>query len=265
MRAPRRLDVLERDRLAGVLLADGAADKAVSVEHPDLRQVARVEADRDRLADEAGKGRACVAQALEADAVALHDPGLGMLDQEQVKLLQAIGQARQEGARGPGLARSRAGPRVRAQVVGANHKGADRAVELGQRQPRRAGRPTRDKVPGQLRQELCRDGAEEALDFAPALRASHCRVDQPNTQIGRDLLQMVTGKVRAMIDVEGVGDAADCPSSVRLAPDRLPQRERGVERRGRVQEHHVARHRPQVIVDDRREPRSHGLTLLVQD
>ena len=41
---------------------------------------------RDR-ANEAGKGRACVAQALEADAVALHDPGLDVLNQKQVKLL----------------------------------------------------------------------------------------------------------------------------------------------------------------------------------
>jgi hypothetical protein len=47
-------DVFEADRLAGQLGADGAAHERVVVEHPQLGEVARVVADRDRLADEGG-------------------------------------------------------------------------------------------------------------------------------------------------------------------------------------------------------------------
>jgi len=44
-----------------------------------------------RFADVGGEGRVEVAQALEADAVSVHHPGLGDLDEQQVELLEAVG------------------------------------------------------------------------------------------------------------------------------------------------------------------------------
>ena len=248
-----------------MLLADGAAHEAVAVEDADLREVARVEADRDGLADEARQGGADVAQALEADAVALDHARLGVLDQEEVEFLQALGQARQEAACGPGLARRGARLRVGAGVVGADDEGADHTVELGQRQGWRGRRATADEVAGQLGQQLRRDGAKEPLHLAAPLGPGHGRVDQADAQVGRDLLEVAAGEVGAVVDVEGIGDAAHGPGGVLLAPDRLAQRERSVERRGSAQEDHVARDGPRVVVDDRREPRPRGLASLVQD
>lgn len=45
VRGARRLDVLERDRFAGVLGTDRAAEEPVAVEDADLREVARVVLD----------------------------------------------------------------------------------------------------------------------------------------------------------------------------------------------------------------------------
>ena len=96
MRASCRLDVLERERLAGVLLADRTAQELVAVEHPDFGQVARIVADGDGLADIGGQDRIDVAQSLEMNAVAPHAARLGEHDEQQVEVLQAFGDARQE-------------------------------------------------------------------------------------------------------------------------------------------------------------------------
>ena len=117
MRTPGRLDVLERDRLAGVFLAHRSAQEAVAVEHPHLGQVARVVAQGDGLADVAGERRAGVAQALEADAVAPDHARLGVHDQQQIQILQALGQTRQKAAAPPGVERRVAGLAVRTEVV----------------------------------------------------------------------------------------------------------------------------------------------------
>ncbi len=110
--------------------------KPVAVEQPDLGQVARVVADGDRLADEAGERRGDVAQALEADAVAPHATRLGMQDQQEVEVLEAVGKARQEALATPGVERGLADLAVDADVVGAGDEGADLAVEPRQRQCR---------------------------------------------------------------------------------------------------------------------------------
>jgi hypothetical protein len=100
------------------------------VEDPDLGQVARVVADGDRLADEAGERRGDVAQALEADAVAPHAPRLGVQDQQEVEVLEGVGKARQETPAAPGVERGRADPAVDADVVGAGDERGECAVEL---------------------------------------------------------------------------------------------------------------------------------------
>jgi len=55
--------------------------------------VAGAAADGDGLADVGGESRVEVAQALEADAVAVHHPGYGDLDEQQGQLLEAVGGA----------------------------------------------------------------------------------------------------------------------------------------------------------------------------
>ena len=130
MRAACSLDVLERDRRAGVLLAHRAAQEAVAVKHPDLGQVARVVADSDGLPDIRGQQRVNVAQPLEVDAVALHAARLGEHDQQQVEVLQALGAARQEAAAPPGIERRLAGLAVQPGVVGAGDEGAHGPVQL---------------------------------------------------------------------------------------------------------------------------------------
>src|SRR5437899_7511249 len=55
-----------------------------------------VVADDDRLADKPGQRDVHVAQALEADAVAMHDPGLGHGEEQEVQILQALGHLREE-------------------------------------------------------------------------------------------------------------------------------------------------------------------------
>ncbi len=66
------------------------------MEDPDLAEVAGVVADGDRFADVGGKDRVEVAQALEANAVAVHHPGRGDLDEQQVELLELSGVRRSQ-------------------------------------------------------------------------------------------------------------------------------------------------------------------------
>ncbi len=211
VRAACRLDVLQRHRPAGVLLAHRAAQEPVAVEHSDLGQVARIVADGDGLADVAGERRAGVAQALEVDAVAPNDTQPGVHDQQQIELLQALGQPRQKTVLAPSVERHSAGLAVGAKVVRAGDEGADGPVQLRQRQARRRGRPAADEVPGQLRQQLGGERAEQPLDLAPALRPPDGGVDHPEAERGRNLVEMAAGEVRAVIDVEHVRDAAHWP------------------------------------------------------
>ena len=70
-----------------------------------------------------------------------------MQEEQEVELLEAVGQARQEAARPPGVERRRTGLAC-ACVVGAGDEGTDRAIQLGQRQGRGgAGLPS-TRYPG---------------------------------------------------------------------------------------------------------------------
>ena len=61
------------------------------------------------------------------------------------------------------------------------------------------------------------------------------------------------------------GDAAHRPVRVALAPDRLPQGQRRLDARGRVQAQRIAGHRSAVVVEDDRQPGSRWPTVFVED
>src|SRR3546814_10969671 len=71
------LHVLESDTQAGMVGADGPAQKDVALEYPNLAYVARIVADRHRLADMRGESRVEVPQPLLPDGVAEGDAASG--------------------------------------------------------------------------------------------------------------------------------------------------------------------------------------------
>ena len=73
------------------------------------------------------------------------------------------------------------------------------------------------------------DGAEEPLDLAAPLGPSDGREDEPQVQLDGGAFEVVAGEVGAVIDVQHVGDPAHRPCRVGLSPNRLPQRESGVQ------------------------------------
>ena len=73
--------------------------------------------------------------------------------------------------------------------------------------------------------------------------------------------EVVADEVAAVVDVEHVRQAAHRPRRVGLVPDRLPQRQRSVHRRGRTEKDGVAADRAGAIVNDRRQPRPGGLAV----
>src|SRR3546814_12525677 len=96
------------------------------------------------------------------------------------------------------------------------------------------------KISRQFLQEFGFEGAEQPLELAAPLWTRDGRVDQADTQIGRSLFEMKAGEVRSVIDVQDVGNAAYRPGRIGLAPNRLSQRARRVERGGCAEENHLA-------------------------
>lgn len=115
--APRRLDVLQRHHLAGVLLAHRATEKPIAVKDSDLSKVARVVPDGDGVANVGGERRVAVSQTLKTDAIALHDTRPGVHDEQQVEVFEAVGKARQEAMAAPGVERRLSRLAVNARVM----------------------------------------------------------------------------------------------------------------------------------------------------
>jgi hypothetical protein len=67
------------------------------------------------------------------------------------------------------------------------------------------------------------DRSEEALDLAAALRPADGGVDGSDVQRDGGAFKVVAGEVRAVIDVQDVGQSAHHPGRILFAPDRLPQ------------------------------------------
>ncbi len=74
-------------------------------------------------------------------------------------------------------------------------------------------------------------------------------------QVGGDLGEVVAGEVAAVVGVEHVGDAVHRPPGIGLAPDRLAQRQRQVQRRRCAEEHRVAGDRAGAVVLHDGQPR----------
>lgn len=106
-------------------------------------------------------------------------------------------------------------------VVGADDEGSDRRIQLGKRQAGLGCRSARLKGAGPFGQQLRVDGAEQPFDLAPALGPCNGRVDQLEAQVGCGLVEMEAGEVRAVINVQDVGNAAHGPVRLQLAPDCL--------------------------------------------
>ena len=88
----RRHQVLQADGGGGQLGAGCPAHKEVFVEDPDLGEVPGVVADRDRLAYVGNEADIEVTQALEPDAVGVHEPGTGHGEQQKVEVLYVFGE-----------------------------------------------------------------------------------------------------------------------------------------------------------------------------
>lgn len=65
---------------------------------------------------------------------------------------------------------------------------------------------------------------------APASRLTGDGEDQPDLQVRAYLFQMLRGEVAPIVGVQDIGDATHDPAWVFFPPDRLPQRERCVQR-----------------------------------
>src|SRR3546814_4876390 len=101
-----------------------------------LAYVARIVADRHRLADIGGERRVEVSQPLETDAVAVDDARLGDHDQQRVQFLQRFRHPGQPAIAAPRIDGRYADRPVRADVIGRHDVCADRSVQFGKRQAR---------------------------------------------------------------------------------------------------------------------------------
>ena len=88
----------------------------------------------------------------------------------------------------------------------------------------------RRDVPGQGGQQLGGDRAEQPFDLPPAAGFSGCAVDQLHLEVGAHLGDVGAGEVGAVVAVQHRRHPAHRPGRVGLAPDRLPQRQRGLQR-----------------------------------
>lgn len=183
----------------------------------------------------------------------MHDTRRGDLHQQQIELLEGLGQARQPAVSDPAILWSDTDFGVDAPVIGGDER-PDRLVELTQRQRRRGNRLAAHEAAGQLCQQSGVDAAEEPLDLPASLGPRHGGVHDVELQVGGDLSEVVADEVAAVIDVEDLGNPAHRPRGIGLGPDRLAQRQGCVQRRGRAQVDGVAGHCPRAVVEDHRQP-----------
>lgn len=221
-------DVAEAEADVGVGFVDGDAEECVSVVDADLGDVAGVVADGDGVPDERGEGGREVALTLEVDSVSLHGPMRGRGEQQAVELVEGVGHAGHPPVRDPRISRGDTELLVGALIVGGD-EGADRPVHAREIEHGLRAAVPGAEVAGEGREDFGVDGAEKALDLASPLRPADGGEDEPEVQLDGGALEVVAGEVGAVIDVQHVGDPAHRPRGVGLPPDRLPQRESGVQ------------------------------------
>ncbi len=156
----------------------------------------------------------------------LHAPGLGHRQQQEVELVQAGGQMRQEAARGPAGHRALPCFAVRLLVVLVQQPGAEARLEDGKREGRRHHPAVVRRVAGELTEEQLLDGAEEPLDRSLTTRLAGQGKDELDLQVGGHLLDVPGGEIAAVIGVERCGNATNWRAWVAGPPDRFAEGER---------------------------------------
>lgn len=84
-------------------------------------------------------------------------------------------------------------------------------------------------------------------------------------QVGGDLLEVTAGEVRSVVGIGQLRDAADRPRRAVLTPDRLPQGERRLQRRRRIEVDGVAGRGAAEVVKDHGQPRTRGPARRIHD
>jgi hypothetical protein len=143
------LDVAQTHRLIGVFGVfgvDGTAEETIAVEHPDLRNIAGVVANGDALANEGSQGRIEIAQAAEPDAVTPDHAGSGHHEEQLVKFFQSFRHAWQPPLCHPSYMRGCPNGDMQPDIVAGNYEGADRRIEITQRQLWCRDRPASNKT-----------------------------------------------------------------------------------------------------------------------
>ena len=247
-----------------MLGTERAADEPALMINMDLGQIARIVDRLDLFTDEGGEHGFDVTPAHQADAVAQHLARLGHVDEQHVELFKAVGHGGQEPALLPSRDRWFAGAAMLAAMIDAAHECLETCPQLVEREGRCRQRLARDRVSRQVGQEHIVDGAKYPFDLAASARATRQRMDEANFEGDARLLDMIGDEIRAVVDVELFGDAADDPLGVWLAPDCLSQCQRRVKRARRVEGEEVTGDGSAVIVKNDGQPRAHRRAVVIE-
>src|SRR6516162_7439749 len=107
---------------------------------------------------------------------------------------------------------------MQAVVIGTQEIVANGGIEFRQRAPWRCYGFPLAEISREVGETFRIQCPEEPLNFPPALRPPDRGIDQLETQVCRDLIEMGAGEITTMIDVQDIRDAADRPRGVLLAP-----------------------------------------------
>jgi hypothetical protein len=149
-------------------------------------------------------------------------------------------------------------------VIVAEDKPPEGVIKGAQRQCRCAMGLARRGIARQVGQEALVDRLKEALHPSSPTGFAGQRKDQPDFEIGADLLDMPGREITAVIGIQDRRNAADGPARFALAPDGLRQRQRCLERRRGVEREKIPSDGTAVIIHNDGEPRAVRETLGVQ-
>ncbi len=93
--------------------------------------------------------------------------------------------------------------------------------QLRQTDARRRKRPPSDQVARHVGEEHLVHGTEQPLDLAPPAGATGPGMNESDLQRDAGLLDLFRDEIATVVDVEHPGNAADRPSRIGLAPDRV--------------------------------------------
>src|SRR5258708_39052184 len=106
-------------------------------------------------------------------------------------------------------------------MVDLQQEGVELLLERIERQGRLPSGPCGVAV--QVAQEHLVHRAKESLDAASPLRLTRRTEHKTDLQVRRHLLQMLRSKVRTVVGVENIWNAADLPVGITFTPDTLTQ------------------------------------------